>query len=384
VPTLHPRTSLAAESIFARISRLAAEHGAVNLGQGFPGNPPPEFLLEAARQAIGSQDQYTAPGGLGALREVVAHSLRAEPADVLITCGATEALFALAQALYGPGDEVVAFEPVFDIYAPQTELAGARFIGVPLGLDAGGWHLDLGALRGAITPRTRALIINSPHNPTGLVFSGAELQQIAALAREHDLWLISDEVYDELYYGQSPSDQLQSDQPPARPLRTYAPERTFTVGSAGKRLDATGWRVGWVLTPPGLAPTVAGMHQWTTFCAPAPLQAAVAVALKATGTNGFYDQLRASYRARMERLASGLSALGFEVFRPAGTYFLTARLPGMEAERLLTQGGVATIPLEAFYRTCPAPSGVLRFAFCKSESEIEEALGRLGAYLAAT
>ncbi|WP_293912342.1 aminotransferase class I/II-fold pyridoxal phosphate-dependent enzyme [Deinococcus sp.] len=383
MPTLHPRTALSAESVFARISRLAAQHGAVNLGQGFPSGAPPAFLLEAARQAVGTQDQYTAPIGLSSLREAVGHSLGADPTDVLITCGATEAMLVLAQSLYGPRagderDEVIAFEPVFDIYAPQAELAGARFVGAALRLDQGGWSLDLEALRSAITPRTRAIIVNTPHNPTGLILTAFELGWVAELARQHDLWLIADEVYDELYY-----ERHGTHSPPA-PLRSLAPERTFTVGSAGKRLDATGWRVGWILTPPGLAPSVAGLHQWTTFCAPAPLQAAVAQALVAAAGNGFYDELRRSYGARMRRLASGLSELGFGVFRPAGTYFLTARLPGMDGERLLTEGGVATIPLSAFYRTCPAPAGVLRFAFCKSEAEIEEALRRLEAYLGAT
>ena len=370
MPSLHDRTRLSAESIFSRMSRLAAQHGAVNLGQGFPSTPPPDFLLDAARRAVGTVDQYSPPIGLPALREAVAQDLGAEASQVVITCGATEAMFALAQTLYGPGDELIAFEPVFDIYPPQTVMVGATFVGVPLTLSAAGWQLDIDALRRAVTPRTKALIVNSPFNPTGSVLSLAELQEITDLARQHDFWLISDEVYDELYYAERPVS-----------LRTLAPERTFTVGSAGKRLDATGWRIGWILTPQGVAPEVAGLHQWTTFCAPAPLQAAVAEALGTARSSGFYGELRASYRTRMETLAAGLRDLGAEVFTPQGTYFLTARLPGVDAERLVTEGGVAVIPLKAFYRTQPAPPEMLRLAFCKSQLEIEEALRRLGRFL---
>lgn len=375
MPSLHARTSLSAESIFSRMSRLAAQRGAVNLGQGFPSTPPPDFLLEAARRAVGTVDQYSPPIGLPRLREAVAQDLDVQPEQVVITCGATEAMFALAQTLYGPNpghqpDELIAFEPVFDIYGPQTVMVGATFVGVAMILGEDGWKLDIDALRRAVTPRTRALIVNSPFNPTGSVFTRAELQEIADLARQHDFWLISDEVYDELYYAERPVS-----------LRTLAPERTFTVGSAGKRLDATGWRVGWIVTPPGFAPEVAGLHQWTTFCAPAPLQAAVAEALGTARQSGFYDELRASYRRRMQLLAAGLRDLGANAFTPQGTYFLTARLPGVDAERLVTEGGVAVIPLDAFYRTQPAPPEMLRLAFCKSQLEIEEALVRLGRFL---
>ncbi len=370
MPRLHARTALSAESIFSQMSRLAAQHGAINLGQGFPSSPPPTFLLEAARSAVGRVDQYSAPLGLAVLREALAHDLGAQPEQVVITCGATEAMLALAQTLYGEGDEVIAFEPVFDIYAPQAQMVGAQYVGVPMTLDESGWKLDIDALRRAVTPRTRALIVNSPFNPTGSVFNEAELQSVVALARHHDFWLISDEVYDELYYAEAPLS-----------LRTLAPERTFSVGSAGKRLEATGWRVGWIVTPPGLAPEVAGLHQWTTFCAPAPLQAAVAAALPQARQGSFYPELRASYRARMQTLAFGLTRLGAQVFTPQGTYFLTARLPGVSAERLVLEGGVAVIPLSAFYKQAPAPADMLRLAFCKSEAEIAEALVRIERFL---
>ena len=310
-----------------------------------------------------------------ALREALATDLDVSAEQVVITCGATEALHVLADALYGPGDEVLMFEPVFDVYRPQAALSGASPVLVPMTLDTsaegGQWTPDLDALEALVSPRTRAVLLNSPHNPTGHVFTRAELERVAALARQHGLWLISDEVYDELYYAERPVS-----------LRTLAPERTFTVGSAGKRLEATGWRVGWIVAPPGLAPEVAGLHQWATFCAPAPLQAAVAAALPVARQQDFYGQLRGAYGQRMRLLAAGLRALGLTVQEPGGTYFLTALAPGLDPF-VLVQHGVAVIPGSAFYAQGAAPAGLIRLAFCKPESEIERALERLRAFLKA-
>ncbi len=289
-----------------------------------------------------------------------------------MTCGATEALHALADALYGPGDEVLMFEPVFDIYRPQAQLSGARPVPVPMTLTRDGWSPDLDALERLVTPRTRALLVNNPHNPTGHVFTPQELARLVDVARTHDLWIVADEVYDELYFAGPPT-----------PLRTLAPERTFTVGSAGKRLEATGWRVGWVVSPMGVSPGVSGLHQWATFCAPAPLQAAVAAALPLARERDFYGELRAAYGARMRLLASGLRALGLEVQVPGGTYFLTALAPGVDARRLVEEGGVAVIPGDAFYAQGAAPEGLVRLAFCKPQEEILRALERLEAYLGA-
>jgi N-succinyldiaminopimelate aminotransferase len=370
MPTeLHPRTKISGESIFSRMSRLAQAHGAVNLGQGFPSNPPPAFLLEAARKAVGTTDQYTPPFGLPALREALAEDLGVSPEDIVVTAGATEALSALADSLYGEGDEVVILEPYFDVYLPQTLRVGAKAVLVPMRLTDR-WELDLKALEHAITPRSRALLINSPYNPTGSIFSREELEAVVALARRHDLWIISDEVYDELYF-----------QGPPTPLRTLAPERVFTVGSAGKRLEATGWRIGWILTPPGLAPAVTGMRQWSSFCSAAPLQAAVAEALPIARREGFYAELRESYRRRKDLLTQGLQAMGLEVFEPAGTYFLTARIPGVSAETLVQEAGVALIPGGAFYALTPPPEGLVRLAFCKSAEDILRALERLERFL---
>ncbi|GGO36731.1 pyridoxal phosphate-dependent aminotransferase [Deinococcus humi] len=376
MPLLLPRARASQESVFARMSRLAAQYGAVNLGQGFPADAPPAFLLEAARRAVGTLDQYSPPAGLPTLRDAIGADLGVDGADVIVTCGATEALNVLALSLYGPGDEVLMLEPVFDVYIPQARLAGATPVTVPMTLDeTHGWSLDLNALRAAVTPHTRALLLNSPYNPTGTVFSREELNAIVALARQHDLWIISDEVYDELYFGEKPI-----------AVRELAPERTFTVGSAGKRLEATGWRVGWIACPPagadpygagaGVAANVAGVRQQGSFCSPTPLQVAVAAALPVARAEGFYEGLRAEYRARQDLLAGGLSGLGATVFMPQGTYFLTAIYPRWRAEELVERG-VAVIPGEAFYSQHPAPEGLLRVAFCKSRDEIGRALERL-------
>jgi len=366
---LHPRTQLSKESVFAQMSRLAAQHGAINLGQGFPSSPPPAFLLEAARRAIGTVDQYTPPIGLPRLREAIAQDLGVDPANVVVTAGGTEALHALAESLYGPDDEVVMFEPYFDVYLPQARIAGAEPVMVPMRLTDR-WEVDIPALERAIGVRTQALLLTSPYNPTGSVLSRYEAEQIVALARKHDLWIISDEVYDELYFAD----------PPVK-LRDLAPERVFTVGSAGKRLEATGWRIGWIVTPPGLAPEVAGMRQWSSFCSAAPLQAAVAEALPIARKEGFYQQLRESYAQRKDLLEQGLRSLGLKTFSPAGTYFLTALLPNLSAETLVRDAGVAVIPGSAFYAQNPAPAGLFRFAFCKTAAEIEQALERLQSYL---
>lgn len=368
MPELLPRARSSSESVFAHMSRLALRYGAVNLGQGFPSDSPPPFLLDAARRAVGTADQYAPPIGLPALREAIGADLRVDGADVVVTSGATEALNVLALALYGPGDEVLMLEPVFDVYVPQARLAGAVPVTVPMRLtDAEGWTLDLDAVRSALTPRTRALLLNSPYNPTGTVFTRAELEALVALAREHDLWIVSDEVYDELYFGARPTS-----------LRSLAPERTFTVGSAGKRLEATGWRVGWIVCPPGLAPNIAAIRQVGSFCAPTPFQTAVAEALPVARREGFYEGLRAEYAGRMGLLAEGLRSLGATVFIPSGTYFLTARRPRWTAEGLVEEAGVAVIPGDAFFLNHPAPAGLFRLAFCKSRGDLGRALERLG------
>ncbi|TBH21505.1 pyridoxal phosphate-dependent aminotransferase [Thermus thermamylovorans] len=364
---LHPRTRAARESIFPRMSGLALRLGAVNLGQGFPSGPPPPFLLEAVRKALGRHDQYAPPAGLPPLREALAEEFAVDPEGVVVTSGATEALYVLLQSLVGPGDEVVVLEPFFDVYLPDAFLAGAEARLVRLELGERGFHLDLAALEGAIGERTRVLLLNAPMNPTGLVFREEALRRVADLAQRHDLFLVSDEVYDELYYGERP-----------RRLREFAPERTFTVGSAGKRLEATGYRVGWIVGPKEYMPTLAGMRQWTSFSSPSPLQAGVAEALRVARKEGFYEALREDYRRRRDLLLSGLRSMGLKAYGPEGTYFLMAELPGWDPFALLEAARVALIPASAFYREDPPPF-LFRFAFCKSEEELYLALERLAA-----
>lgn len=366
MPSLYSRIKQADENVFSRMNRLALQHGAINLGQGFPANKPPEFLQEAARNAIGKKDQYAPPLGLPMLREAIAQDVQVESDDVVVTTGASEGLFLLALSLYGPGDEVIVIEPCYDVYVPQAEVAGARMVGVPMTLQDDGFTLEIEKIKQAITKATRAIIINNPHNPTGTILGREVLQAVVDLAREHDLWIISDEVYDELYYEEHPIS-----------LRTLAPERTFTTGSAGKRLEATGWRVGWVLCPVGTAEHLLAVRQITSFCAPAPLQAAVAEALPVARETGFYAQLRQEYAGHKERLAQGLSALGAQVIQSQGTYFLSAHHPAWKADGLVASAQVATIDCAAFYHQHPAPKDLLRFAFCKSPQEITQALEQL-------
>lgn len=233
---LHPRTQAAKESIFPRMSQLAQRLGAVNLGQGFPSNPPPPFLLEAVRRALGRYDQYAPPAGLPTLREALAEEFAVEPESVVVTSGATEALYVLLQSLLGPGDEVVVLEPFFDVYLPDAFLAGAEARLVRLDLTPEGFRLDLSALQGALTQRTRALLLNTPMNPTGLVFKEAELEAIARLAQKHDLFLISDESTTSSTTGRGPGALGSSPR--------SAPSPWGARGSAS-RPPATGWAGSW-------------------------------------------------------------------------------------------------------------------------------------------
>jgi len=373
-------------NIFAKMSALAAQVGAVNLGQGFPDEDGPATMLEVARQAIADGVNQYPPGlGIAELREAVAaqrsrrYGQQFDPeTQVLITVGASEAIGAAVLGLVEPGSEVLLLEPHFDTYAPVIAMAGAQRVSVPLVLDGRGFTLDLDAVRSAITPRTRAIIVNSPHNPTGMVLGDAELRGLAEVAVEADLLVISDEVYERLTFGGARH----------LPIATYPgmAERTVTISSAAKMFNCTGWKIGWAC---GAAELVAGVRtakQYLSYVSGAPFQPAVAYALN--NEDAWVDGLRDSLQSKRDRLTAALGGLGFEVHGSSGTYFLCAdpRPLGYDdgttfCEELPHRAGVAAIPMSAFCdpaRTPEAWKHLVRFAFCKRDETLDEAIRRLG------
>ena len=368
-------------TIFAEMSALAVATGAINLGQGFPDTDGPEAIREAAVRALrdGRGNQYPPGMGVPELRTAISdhqrrfYGLEFDPdTEVLVTAGATEAIAAAMLALLEPGDEVVAFEPFYDSYAACIAMASA--VRVPLTLPAPDFRPDLGALRDAITPRTRLLLLNSPHNPTGTVLTREELTAIAALAVERDLLVITDEVYEHLTFGDAPHIPLAT-LPGMR-------ERTVTIGSAGKTFSFTGWKVGWVTASPELVTAVRSAKQFLTYVASGPFQYAVAEALALPDT--YFDAFRADMSIKRDLLADGLAAAGFEVFRPAGTYFVTTDIrPLGESDgfafcrALPERAGVVAIPNAVFYDHVDAGAPFVRFAFCKRIPVLEEAVARL-------
>ncbi len=378
VPRLQPFTS----TIFAEMTALAARTGAVNLGQGFPDTDGPAAMLEVARSAIASgRNQYPPGPGIPELRNAVAehqaarYGLVHDPdTEVLVTVGATEAISAALLALVQQGDEVLLIEPYYDSYAAAVALAGARRRCVPLVADGDRFALDLDALAGAITPATRALLLNSPHNPTGTVLRRPELEALAALAVEHDLLVITDEVYEHLVF-----DGAQH-----LPIAAFPgmAQRTLSVSSAGKTFSVTGWKIGWVCGPAHLVAAARAVKQFLTFVGGAPFQPAVAHALRTE--QGWVAAQRAALQDKQHRLAAGLRTAGFGVRRSEGTYFICADIrplgysDGLQFCRdLPARAGVVAIPVQAFVDD-PAPwRHVVRFAFCKREAVLDEAMARL-------
>jgi N-succinyldiaminopimelate aminotransferase len=378
VPRLRPFTS----TIFAEMTALAARTGAVNLGQGFPDTDGPASMLEVARSAIASgHNQYPPGPGISTLRNAIAehqaarYGLVHDPdTEVLVTVGATEAISAALLALVQQGDEVLLIEPYYDSYAAAVALAGARRRCVPLVADGDRFALDLDALAGAITPATRALLLNSPHNPTGTVLRRPELEALAALAVEHDLLVITDEVYEHLVF-----DGAQH-----LPIATFPgmAQRTLSVSSAGKTFSVTGWKIGWVCGPAHLVAAARAVKQFLTFVGGAPFQPAVAHALRTE--QGWVAAQRAALQDKQHRLATGLRTAGFGVRRSEGTYFICADIrplgysDGLQFCRdLPTRAGVVAIPVQAFVDD-PAPwRHLVRFAFCKRDEVLDEAMARL-------
>jgi N-succinyldiaminopimelate aminotransferase len=376
-------------TIFAEMSALAARTGAANLGQGFPDEDGPEWIREVAVAAIRDGENQYPPGlGIASLRSAVAehqrrrYGIELDPqTEVLITAGATEALTAAILGLVGPGDEVLTLEPFYDSHAAAIAMAGARHVTVPLVPAPSGFRLDLDALRTAITPSTRLILVNTPHNPTGTVLSRDELQAIADEAQRVDAVVLTDEVYERLTFD-------GAEHVPIATLPGMR-ERTLTVSSAGKTFSLTGWKVGWISGPARLVTATLAIKQFLTYSGGAPFQPAIARALVEGEAD--IEALRTSLDARRELLIEGLQQAGFETLRPAGTYFvcadaspfLTAEMPdGAAFARALPElAGVACVPLVAFcQKGSPTAEGLanwVRFTFVKDEATIRTAIERL-------
>ncbi|MEU2250043.1 pyridoxal phosphate-dependent aminotransferase [Streptomyces sp. NPDC019224] len=384
-PLLNRRLAEFGTTIFAEMSALAVRTGAINLGQGFPDTDGPEEVREAAVRALraGHGNQYPPGPGVPELRTAITghqqrrYGLAYDPdTEVLVTAGATEAIAASLLALLEPGDEVVALEPYYDSYAACIAMAGATRVPVTLRPDtsAGAYRLDLDELRAAVTRRTRLLLINTPHNPTGTVLSRAELGAIAELACEHDLLVVTDEVYEHLVFE---GEHL--------PLAGFPGmrERTVTISSAGKTFSYTGWKIGWVTGTAELVTAVRSAKQYLTYVSGGPLQYAVAEALRLP--DSFYEELRADLRAKRDLLCAGLTEAGFAVYRPAGTYFVTTDIRPLDAtgdgiafcRALPERCGVVAVPNAVFYDYRDQGAPFVRFTFCKRTDVLQEAVTRL-------
>ena len=375
-----------AVTVFAEMSALAARVGAVNLGQGFPDEDGPAGMLKVAQDAIASGVNQYPPGmGVPELRNAIAqqrerhYGISYDPdTEILVTVGATEAIAASLIGLVEPGSDVLVIEPFYDSYSPAIAMAGCHRRAVPMVADGRGFAIDVDGLRRAVTPNTKALILNSPHNPTGAVASDAELRAIAAVAVEHDVLVISDEVYEQLVF----------DGHRHRPIAGFPgmAERTITISSAAKMFNATGWKIGWACGAPDLIAGVRAAKQYLTYVGGAPFQPAVAYALDSEDT--WVAELRVSFQAKRDRLSSALADIGFEVHDSFGTYFLCAdpRPLGYSdstefCAELPHQVGVAAIPMSAFCDP-DAPHAevwnhLVRFAFCKRDDTMEEGIRRL-------
>ncbi|MFI7090519.1 pyridoxal phosphate-dependent aminotransferase [Streptomyces lydicus] len=388
-PLLNRRLAEFGTTIFAEMSALAVRTGSLNLGQGFPDADGPEEVREAAVRALrdGRGNQYPPAPGIPELRAAVAAhqerfyshlGLSYDPdTEVLVTAGATEAIAASLLALLEPGDEVIALEPYYDSYAACIAMAGGRRVPVTLRPhpESGSYRLDLDELRDAITDKTRLILLNTPHNPTGTVLTHEELSAVARLAVERDLLVVTDEVYEHLVFE---GEHL--------PLASFPGmrERTVTISSAGKTFSFTGWKVGWITAPAELVAAVRSAKQFLTYVSAGPFQYAVAEALALP--DSYFTGLRDDLRTKRDVLAAGLTDAGFQVFRPTGTYFITTDIrplgetDGFAFCRALPErAGVVAIPNAVFYDHKDEGAPFVRFAFCKSIEVLQEAAGRLKA-----
>ena len=372
-------------TVFAEINNLARQHGAVNLGQGAPDFDGPPEVLQAAITAVNSALNQYAPGtGMPIVREAIAkHAERfygqtLDPeTEVLVTSGATEGMFAAILGLTDPGDEVIVFEPVYDTYVPNMVMAGVtpRYVA----LRGDDWSFDPDELAKAFNARTRAIIVNTPHNPTGKVYSRDELAAIAALCQKHDAIAITDEVYEHILYDGAAHTRLA--------MLPGMAERTVTISTLGKTFSVTGWKVGWAIGAESLVTAVNRAHQFITYAVASPLQAAAATALEMPST--YFRDLQSFYQAKRDRMLDLLQKAGFEVLRPQGSYFIMADWRGVAPSRvqhdlqfaqwLTTEVGVACIPASIFYQDSDKHLGkhLARFAVCKKDETLAAAAEKL-------
>ncbi len=374
------RTSVFTESVIREMTRLAMLHGAMNLAQGYPDFPAPDFIKEAAVLAITSDvNQYAITWGAPRLRQAIAaktrrfYGLDFDPErEITVTCGATEAMMATMLALVEEGDEVIFFEPFYENYVPDAAMSGAKLVFVEL--RAPDFALDPEALRAAFSARTRAIIVNTPNNPSGKVFTRPELEQIAALCQEFDCLCITDEIYEHILYDQ------HEHVPMATLPGMY--DCTVTISGLSKTFSVTGWRLGYVLAPPVLSDAIRKVHDFLTVGAPAPLQEAAGIAMEQA--DAYYPELRGMYDAKRRQLYSALRDAGFECHLPQGAYYIMADFshlgfPGDDyafARHLIENIGVASVPGSSFYRDGKGAK-LVRFTFSKSPETLAEAAARL-------
>jgi aspartate/methionine/tyrosine aminotransferase len=373
------RASTFQESVIREMTRVANQHGAINLAQGFPDFPMPEPMKDAACAAIhGDINQYAITWGTPALRLAIAEKYRrwydmdVDPdREITVTCGATEAMAAVFLALINPGDEVIVFEPFYENYGPDAILAGAKPVFVPLeGLD---WKLDPEKLRAAFNDRTRAIVVNTPHNPTGRVFTREEISLIAELCQKHDAIAITDEIYEHIRYAGG--HHVLATWPGMR-------ERTVTISGLSKTFSCTGWRLGYAVAPFSMTSPIRKVHDFLTVGAPAPLQAAGAIGM-AFGPD-YYNEIALEYRERRDMMVAALDEAGFKFSAPEGAYYILADFTGISdlrgvefAHWLAKEVGVATVPGTSFYHQPKMGETVTRFAFCKKTETLERAAERL-------
>jgi aminotransferase len=374
------RTATFNESVIREMTRIANRTGAVNLAQGFPDFPMPAPMKDAACAAVmGDVNQYAITWGSPALRIAIAEKYRrwygmtVDPeTEITVTCGATEAMAATFMALIDPGDEVIILEPFYENYGPDAVLAGATPVFVPL--VAPDWHLDIERLVAAITPRTRALVLNTPHNPTGKVFSRAEVSAIAELAERHDFLIFTDEIYEHLVYAGH-----------HHPIATWPGmrNRTVTISGMSKTFSCTGWRLGYAIAPASLSGAIRKVHDFLTVGAPAPLQAAAAIGMAFDAE--YYNHLQLAYKQRRDVMMTALTKAGFACTPPDGAYYVLADFSALDAGRsdrefavwLAETIGVATVPGTSFYGDPERGTSSVRFAFCKTFETLGRAAERL-------